>query len=795
MTGPINTDASNYFDEIPLAFAKGKLLFDSSQQPVDLIIEQANALFFELAGHSPSVILNHKLSEYSSEFKAIQSKYFGINSLKYDKNNPFARLDIFIKNQNKWFEVYIRFIDKQSLSIIINDFSERKSRESRVKAEKKKFEEVYDNASVGIYQAAFDGSIIMANKAMYNILETESSSISIKLDLSQEIYKKHLDSKSGFSGLISKWETEKGNSIIVRESFRPIYDIKGEIVHIDGTIEDITEESKAKDQIKNLNDIFTELDVDPYKNIEIIVKKTCEIMDGYCALYNTYNEENNTFLIWAVHNLPEMLNVEVPAKNTICYDYTLAKPNEVIIIEDIRQTKYLDLEGYIKNHKLRTYLGKSVIFDGKVIGSLCVFGKESKAFSATEQKIITTLATAISHEHKRFDLENDYKRAQSEAEFANRAKSQFLANMSHEIRTPLNGILGFSEMLFTQEINDQKKNMLRLIEESGNQLLQIVNDIFDYSLLDAGKIPLREGPFNLSELLSQTISFFTQAANQKGLDLITEFDGISHPELFGDYLKLNQILVNVLSNAIKFTDEGSVVIHAKTKKTKSQIEAQFIIEDTGIGINEDQLEAVFDEFKQLDFYLTKRIKGTGLGLAVTKKLVDFLQGRIFVESEPGTGSRFYINLPFRTAKAIKNELIMEETSNHQDAPIGKIKILLAEDNEANQFLIKAITKSKDWDITVVDDGEQAVEAFRKNSYNLILMDVQMPVMNGYEATALIRNIEKENQTHTPIVALTAYAMTSDKDQCIEAGMDDYISKPFKRQEFLDMVEKSLKIIE
>ena len=174
--------------------------------------------------------------------------------------------------------------------------------------------------------------------------------------------------------------------------------------------------------------------------------------------------------------------------------------------------------------------------------------------------------------------------------------------------------------------------------------------------------------------------------------------------------------------------------------------------------------------------------------------MDFLQGRIFVESESGSGSRFYINLPFQTAKTIKNELIMEETSNHQDKSTEKIKILLVEDNEANQFLIKAITKSKDWDITVVDDGEQAVEAFRKSSYNLVLMDVQMPIMNGYEATALIRDIEKENQTHTPIVALTAYAMTSDKDQCIEAGMDDYISKPFKRQEFLDMVEKSLKII-
>jgi CheY-like chemotaxis protein/anti-sigma regulatory factor (Ser/Thr protein kinase) len=251
-------------------------------------------------------------------------------------------------------------------------------------------------------------------------------------------------------------------------------------------------------------------------------------------------------------------------------------------------------------------------------------------------------------------------------------------------------------------------------------------------------------------------------------------------------------LVNVISNAIKFTDEGSILVIAGAEKSGGIIKTKFTIEDTGIGIDKDQVNKIFDEFRQLEYYLTKRIKGTGLGLAITKKLVNLLHGTITVESEPGKGSRFTIEIPFRHKKEEKNIKMTDDPTNQPIEDLRKIKILLAEDNEANQFLIKAITKSKGWEITVVDDGKQAVDAFSKDHFDMILMDVQMPVMNGYEATKLIREKETGKENRIPIIALTAYAMQSDKELCLKAGMDNYISKPFRRQQFLDVISEVLK---
>jgi CheY-like chemotaxis protein/anti-sigma regulatory factor (Ser/Thr protein kinase) len=264
-------------------------------------------------------------------------------------------------------------------------------------------------------------------------------------------------------------------------------------------------------------------------------------------------------------------------------------------------------------------------------------------------------------------------------------------------------------------------------------------------------------------------------------------DNIEIDNLFGDAYKLQQILVNLISNAIKFTEEGVVLLVIKSYETTDGVQCEILIEDTGIGIDKAHLDKIFDEFHQLEFYLTKKIKGTGLGLTIAKKLIEILGGTMKVESQTGKGSRFYLTIPFEPEKIIKTESIMSSTMEKSNSEKEKIKILLAEDNEANQFLIKAITKTKNWDILVVDNGQQAVDKFKDDHFDLVLMDVQMPVKNGYEATREIREIEKEKGTYTPIIALTAYAMKSDKDLCIEAGMDDYISKPFKRQQFLETI--------
>ena len=546
-----------------------------------------------------------------------------------------------------------------------------------------------------------------------------------------------------------------------------------------------------ENQLHLLNSIFSEFEVDPEKNIGIIVSKTNAVLKGACALYNRYDEIEKSLFTWAGENAPDDFKRKDTPDGHICYEAIIKVGKETVAISDIQDTIFFTSDPNVKKYNLRSYLGHPVIVDGKVVGSLCILDTVVRHFTETEKKAIATLAIALSLEHKRYFLEQNLTNAVADAKHASEAKSQFLSNMSHEIRTPLNGIMGFSEILINEESDPKKKWMLELIEESGKQLTKIVNDVFDYSAADSGKIVLRMGGFNLPELIDETVSFFLMEAKRKGIKVVVDHTQVQHAELVGDYFKLSQILVNLLSNAIKFTEKGSILVQVITKREKKNIVAEIIISDTGIGIHDADIEMIFDDFKQVEYYLTKRIKGTGIGLTTTKKIVEFLGGNIVAESKVGEGSRFKVSLPFEEQSKQSTEEPAPELSRPKTLKKGEVNILLAEDNETNQFLIKAITKSENWNIMVVDNGEKAVEAFKKNAFNLILMDVQMPVMNGYEATRIIREIEKGKGIHTPIIALTAYAMKDDKEMCLNAGMDDYISKPFKRQQFIDTISQKL----
>jgi signal transduction histidine kinase/CheY-like chemotaxis protein len=546
-----------------------------------------------------------------------------------------------------------------------------------------------------------------------------------------------------------------------------------------------------QNQLHLLNSIFSEFEVNPEKNIGIIVAKTNAVLKGACSLYNRYDEKEKSLFTWAGENAPADFKLKDTADGHICYETVIKVGKGPVAISDIQDTVFYNSDPMVKKYNFRSYLGHPVVVDGKVVGSLCILDTVVRHFTETEKRAIAALAIALSLEHKRYFLEQNLTTAMADARLASEAKSQFLSNMSHEIRTPLNGIMGFSEILINEESDPRKKWMLELIEESGKQLTKIVNDVFDYSAADSGKIVLRTGVFNLPALVSETVSFFLEEANRKGLQVVVDHTQVQHPDLAGDYFKLSQILVNLLSNAVKFTEKGSILVQVSTKKEMRNIVVEIVISDTGIGIQDADIEMIFDDFRQIEYYLTKRIKGTGIGLTTTKKIVEFLGGTIVAESKPGDGSRFTVSLPFQEqSKQITREP-KPELSSPRALNTEGVNILLAEDNETNQFLIKAITKSENWNITVVDNGEKAVDAYKNNVFNLILMDVQMPVMNGYEATRIIREMEKGKGIHTPIIALTAYAMKDDKEMCLDAGMDDYISKPFKRQQFIDTITQKL----
>ncbi|PKM58169.1 MAG: hypothetical protein CVU98_02285 [Firmicutes bacterium HGW-Firmicutes-3] len=374
-------------------------------------------------------------------------------------------------------------------------------------------------------------------------------------------------------------------------------------------------------------------------------------------------------------------------------------------------------------------------------------------------------------------------KAKKIADEANLAKSRFLANMSHEIRTPINGMLGFLQLLQAYPMSEEQVELIDGASVSSKMLLHVVNDILDYSKIEAGKLQFEQIPFDLKEMVQESISIFMPNAIEKRIDLTTQFyDGLPQ-QVIGDPMRLRQIIYNLLSNAIKFTHNGKVELRLKgIKDMDHRVHLTFEVEDTGIGIAPDNLDLLFDSFSQSDISTTRKYGGTGLGLAISKELVTLMGGDILVDSQYGKGSVFTVNITLQEV----NDLVGQEDSLGMDDVLelsGKInssmkqpRILIVEDNRVNQKLIVKMLASKNLICDLVSHGKEAVEAIIHKSYDIIFMDCQMPVMDGYEATKKIRQME-DGKRRTRIIAMTANTMESDKQKCLEAGMDDYITKP------------------
>ncbi len=382
---------------------------------------------------------------------------------------------------------------------------------------------------------------------------------------------------------------------------------------------------------------------------------------------------------------------------------------------------------------------------------------------------------------ERKKMEKDILTAKEQAEAANIAKSRFLANMSHEIRTPMAGIMGAIEMLIKKDTDPQRLNTLDLMMSSAKSLLNIINDILDLSKIEAGKVELFNEDFRLDRVLKKAVSLYAVIATEKGLKLGLEKTSDVPENVHGDPQKLEQILKNLLYNAIKFTPSGSVLLKVSIQDSSDdRCRILFEVRDSGIGIPSDVMPRLFKSFSQADSSYKKRFGGTGLGLAISKNLVEIMGGKIWAESLEGKGSSFYFTVPFTKAVTAPTEPGDESVSKEEGIkPYSKVlNILVAEDVDINKEYISFILNEAGHQIVMVSNGKQAVEAYNKEPFDLILMDIQMPEMDGMEAAKRIRDIErKENRVKTPIIALTAYAMKEEKEKILESGMDGYVTKP------------------
>ena len=372
-------------------------------------------------------------------------------------------------------------------------------------------------------------------------------------------------------------------------------------------------------------------------------------------------------------------------------------------------------------------------------------------------------------------------RARDVALEATRIKSEFLANMSHEIRTPMNGVLGLADLLLAGDLPDSSRELAEGIQRSGVALLTIINDILDFSKLEAGRMTLEEVPFDVHALCRDVVGLIAPRAEQQGLVMRAEVPADLPACWVGDGGRIRQVLLNLLGNAIKFTTQGEVVLVARTEPGPAPT-LVFDVCDTGIGIPPERLEAVFESFTQADGSITRRFGGTGLGLSISRQLVELMHGRVGVTSEVGKGSTFTCRLPLPIA-SIQTQTSRKDTNAASQtlAPLG-LNVLLVEDNAINQLVAKRLLRGWGCDVTIANDGREGLAQLANGGFDVVLMDVQMPVMDGLTAITRWRETERRRGGHVPVVALTAHAMESDRAQCIELGMDDYLSKPLRPAE-------------
>lgn len=389
----------------------------------------------------------------------------------------------------------------------------------------------------------------------------------------------------------------------------------------------------------------------------------------------------------------------------------------------------------------------------------------------------------------------ELRKANEELKESSRLKSEFLANMSHELRTPMNAIIGFSDLLSESQLSPEQADYARTIKQSGDGLLSLINDILDFSKIEAGKLDVVHEPFSLPDIVQNVSAMFLKASREKEVAFRYEISGDVPANLIGDGHRLKQVLINLAGNAMKFTKEGEVVIRISSLHAQKKLGVRFLVSDTGIGIPFDKQAAIFEKFTQADGSITRNYGGTGLGLAITCQLVGLMGGNVTLCSEVGVGSTFGFVLPFAEAKHTVQQTVV---ASQEHSGATALRVLLVEDNVVNQKLATVLIKREGCEVVVAGDGVKAIEALKEQEFDLILMDLQMPNMDGLEATRQIRALEggeggdayrgiKVRQSPVPIVGLSAHARKEDADEALGVGMNDFLTKPIVRAKLVELI--------
>ena len=534
---------------------------------------------------------------------------------------------------------------------------------------------------------------------------------------------------------------------------QPHFDPCGRIDYLVGTLQDITRLKQATDEIQRRADEWSAT-FDAIADPLMIIDREYRIRQINKA---------------ALQKLQMTRSEALASSCMACIDNTDCPPDYCPQAMTLH-----DMQGHVTDLPIERFGGHYIVSTSPVFDADGTYqASVYLAYDITERK----------------ELEQSLVEAKEAADAANSAKSEFLANMSHEIRTPMNGIIGMQQLLEYTELTAEQKEYLDAIAESSDNLLSLINDILDLSKVEAGKITLEQSEFSLRRCIGDLVKTQIGLIYKKGLTFTSNITADLPDMLVGDQLRLKQILLNILGNAIKFTPQGGITLTAAClERHDSRALFRISITDTGVGINPQALKTIFDPFTQADHSTTRRFGGTGLGLTIVSRLAELMGGNVEVESNEGVGSTFHVSLPFLIARS-RDALQMDRTAALPNQAHVPLKVLVAEDNAINRLLMVRLLKKLGHQTWEVEDGKAAVEQVRNGSFDLILMDIQMPVMGGEDAFTAIREIEQERGGHIPIIALTAHALNHTRDHLLAVGFNGFLPKPLDLNKLVAMLKE------
>ena len=673
----------------------------------------------------------------------------------------------------KEFEVRVVKASDEDALLIVRDITENKRNERALLESEANLKVLFDSSIQSFFLLDPEYRIMAFNKkASEGVRDIWSQDLNIGdpiLKYSPLIGQE--DFEADFSLALKGEQIRSQREIIIDENTRlfyqfdfiPAYDHQGRIFGISLSALDITEGKLAEEALKRKEEEASKLALVASRTDNSVIttdsKGYIEWVNNAFSIITEYSAEE------AIGKKPgELLQGEGTDQATVLFMH------ECLMLGNGFQVEILN---YTKS-------GKPFWIEIEVQPIYDEAGKVKQYFGI--QNDIT--------ERKKY--EEKLKKAKETAEAAARTKSEFLSNMSHEIRTPMNAIIGLTDLLLDSDLAGENRTKLNRIKYSANNLLNLINDILDFSKIEAGKLPIETINFNIRQLFEEYIQSVILKADEKHIEIRYSVEKNIPEYLVGDPLRLNQILLNLSSNAIKFTESGYVETRIElTSLEDDRLTLKFVVTDTGIGIEEEKLENIFDSFTQADANITRKYGGTGLGLSITKKLIELQGGRIWVESTLEQGSAFSFELPFTVGVQETVSKIEEEEEVKDDKDISGKKMLLVEDNLINQFVAEQILRSWNIEVDKADNGVQAIELLEKKEYDIILMDIQMPEMDGFQTTKIIRDVtSKVLNHHVPIIAVSADVFPETKDMAFEMGMNDFITKPIDQDELYMVLLKN-----